>query len=138
MPGHAPGRWRATRSWPVPTGRQDPKHAETYSSYRCVFCAGNKKTFTFLEDVLTEVMGLFPSPWIHIGGDECSKDHWRTCPLCQARIKAEGLENERGAAKLLRQADRKVPHRQRAAAGRLDGDRRGRPGAGSHGAVVAR
>ncbi|MES2375028.1 MAG: family 20 glycosylhydrolase [Bacteroidota bacterium] len=59
-----------------------------------VYCAGNEQTFNFLEDVLTEVAALFPSPVIHIGGDECPKDRWKVCPKCQARIKAEGLKDE--------------------------------------------
>ena len=60
-----------------------------------VCCAGNDTTFAFLGDVLDEVVDLFPSTFIHIGGDECPKDRWHTCPKCQARIKAEGLKNER-------------------------------------------
>ena len=59
-----------------------------------VYCAGNEQTFQFLEDVLTEVADLFPSPVIHIGGDECPKDRWKSCPKCQARMKAEGLKDE--------------------------------------------
>lgn len=59
-----------------------------------ILCAGNDSTFTFLEDVLTEVIGLFPSKYIHIGGDEADKTRWKDCPKCQARIKSEGLKNE--------------------------------------------
>ena len=59
-----------------------------------VYCAGNEQTFKFLEDVLTEIIPLFPSPYIHIGGDECPKDRWKLCPKCQARIKAKGLKDE--------------------------------------------
>jgi hexosaminidase len=59
-----------------------------------VFCAGNEKTYTFIEDILNEVLVLFPSSMIHIGGDECPKDAWKTCPKCQAKIKAEGLKDE--------------------------------------------
>ena len=57
-----------------------------------VLCVGKEETFTFLEDVLTEVMDIFPSEYIHIGGDECPKERWKECPLCQARIKALGLK----------------------------------------------
>jgi hexosaminidase len=60
-----------------------------------ILCAGNDSTFTFLEDVLTEVMDLFPSKYIHIGGDEADKSNWKDCPKCQARIKAEGLKDEK-------------------------------------------
>ena len=57
-----------------------------------VLCVGKEETFTFLEDVLTEVMDIFPSEYIHIGGDECPKVRWQECPLCQARIKELGLK----------------------------------------------
>ncbi len=59
-----------------------------------VYCAGNEKTFKFLEDVLTEVVALFPGNIIHIGGDECPKDRWKACAKCQDRIKKEGLKDE--------------------------------------------
>lgn len=57
-----------------------------------VLCPGNEKTFEFIENVLSEVADLFPSEYIHIGGDECPKVRWEKCPKCQARIKALGLE----------------------------------------------
>ncbi len=57
------------------------------------FCVGKEETFEFLENVLTEVMELFPSEYIHIGGDEASKQAWKTCPLCQKRMKKEGLKD---------------------------------------------
>ncbi|MCE8589287.1 family 20 glycosylhydrolase [Bacteroides fragilis] len=57
------------------------------------FCVGNEETFTFLEDVLTEVMELFPSQYIHVGGDEAGKAAWKTCPKCQKRMKDEQLDN---------------------------------------------
>jgi hexosaminidase len=60
-----------------------------------ILCAGNDSTFTFIEDVLTEVMNLFPSKYIHIGGDEADKTRWKECPKCQARITSEGLKNEK-------------------------------------------
>lgn len=59
-----------------------------------VFCAGNEEVFTFLQNVLDEVLELFPSEYIHIGGDECPKVRWENCPKCQARIKEEGLADE--------------------------------------------
>ena len=59
-----------------------------------IYCAGKDETFAFLEDILTEVMELFPSPYIHIGGDEADKSEWRKCPYCQARIRKEGLKDE--------------------------------------------
>lgn len=59
-----------------------------------VYCAGKDKTFEFLEDVITEVVALFPYEYFHIGGDECPKDRWKVCPDCQKRIKMEGLKDE--------------------------------------------
>lgn len=59
-----------------------------------IFCAGNDSVFTFLQDVIDEVIGLFPSKYIHLGGDEAWKTHWKECPLCQARMRQEGLEDE--------------------------------------------
>jgi hexosaminidase len=58
------------------------------------FCLGNDSTFTFLEDVLKEVMAIFPSTYIHIGGDEADKKAWKQCPKCQLRIHQEHLKNE--------------------------------------------
>ncbi len=59
-----------------------------------VCCAGNEKVYTFLENVFSEVLDLFPSPVIHIGGDECPKDRWQQCPKCQAMIDKQGLKDE--------------------------------------------
>ena len=56
-----------------------------------VLCIGNDKTLTFIKDVLTEITEIFPSKYIHIGGDECPKTSWEKCPKCQARIKSLGL-----------------------------------------------
>lgn len=70
------------------------KVAQQWGIYEDVFCAGKEETFRFLEDVLTEVMDLFPSKYIHIGGDECPKDRWKTCPYCQKRIKDNKLKDE--------------------------------------------
>lgn len=55
------------------------------------FCVGNEESFKFLETVLEEVMDVFPSKYIHIGGDEAGKQHWKTCPKCQQRMKEEGM-----------------------------------------------
>lgn len=59
-----------------------------------VFCAGNDEVFRFLENVLEEVLEIFPSGFIHVGGDECHKTRWKECPRCQARLQAEGLADE--------------------------------------------
>ena len=61
-----------------------------------VLCAGNDKTMKFIDDVMKEVVGLFPSKYIHVGGDECPKVRWKDCPKCQARIKALHLEAKDG------------------------------------------
>ncbi len=62
--------------------------------HKDVYCAGNDAVFEFLQNVLAEVMELFPAPYIHIGGDECPKDRWRNCLKCQERIKQKNLKNE--------------------------------------------
>lgn len=59
-----------------------------------VYCAGKETTFEFVEEVLSEVLDLFPSKLIHIGGDECPKSRWKACPHCQRRIREEGLKDE--------------------------------------------
>jgi hexosaminidase len=59
-----------------------------------LFCAGNEETFALLEDVLSEIIDIFPSEYINLGGDECPKVRWEDCPKCQARIKEEGLKDE--------------------------------------------
>ena len=59
-----------------------------------VFCAGNEKSFQFLQEVLDEVVEVFPSRFVHVGGDEVPKTAWKSCPKCQARMKAEGLKDE--------------------------------------------
>ncbi len=61
--------------------------------HKKIYCAGNEQTFAFLEDVLTEVIEVFPSKLIHIGGDEAPKTCWKACSKCQKRITAEGLKN---------------------------------------------
>lgn len=59
-----------------------------------IFCGGNEKTYEFLQNVLDEVIALFPSRYIHLGGDEATKTNWKKCPLCQARIREEHLADE--------------------------------------------
>ena len=58
-----------------------------------VFCAGNEDVYTFLEKVLDEVMALFPSRYIHLGGDAVRHAHWEKCPVCRERMKKEGMES---------------------------------------------
>lgn len=67
---------------------------ETWGVFDDVFCAGQEETFQFLEAVFDEVIPLFPSEYIHIGGDECPKSNWKRCPDCRKRIKEEKLADE--------------------------------------------
>ncbi|MEG1838397.1 MAG: beta-N-acetylhexosaminidase, partial [Bacteroidaceae bacterium] len=92
MPGHGVA---ALTSYPyLGCVGKNYKLRETWGVSEEVYCPGKETTFQFIEDVLTEVMNLFPSEYIHIGGDECPKGEWEKCPLCQKRIKDEGLKNE--------------------------------------------
>ena len=67
---------------------------ESWGVYDDIFCAGKDSTFQFLQDVLDEVIPLFPAKYIHVGGDESPKTNWKRCPLCQKRIKDEHLKDE--------------------------------------------
>ncbi|WP_223034691.1 glycoside hydrolase family 20 protein [Hanstruepera marina] len=92
MPGHARA---AIAAYPELGCTGDSiKVAQTWGVFEDIFCAGKDNTFNFLETVLDEVVELFPSNYIHIGGDEAPKTHWKQCPDCQNRIKEEGLKNE--------------------------------------------
>mgnify|MGYP000501970822 CR=1 FL=1 len=64
-----------------------------------VLCAGNDKTMKFVDDVLKEVVALFPSKYIHVGGDECPKERWKECERCQAKIAELGLKDIEGHSK---------------------------------------
>ncbi len=92
LPGHSQA---AIAAYPhlSCTGEQVPV-ANDWGVFKEIYCAGNDSVFIFLEDVLTEVMELFPSKYIHIGGDEAPKYRWENCPKCQKRIKQEGLKDE--------------------------------------------
>ena len=67
---------------------------QTWGVFDDVFCAGQENTFQFIEEVLDEVLELFPSKLIHVGGDECPKENWKRCPSCQQRIKDLHLKDE--------------------------------------------
>jgi len=92
MPGHSVA---ALAAYPELSCTGGPFSVRTrWGVAQDIYCAGNEATFAFLEQVLAEVLELFPSPYIHIGGDEAPKDRWRQCPKCQRRIAQEGLADE--------------------------------------------
>ena len=62
--------------------------------FKELFCAGKEETFTFIFELLEELLELFPGQYFHIGGDEAPKERWRACPHCQKRMREEGLKNE--------------------------------------------
>ena len=92
MPGHARA---AITCFPELSCFPEEEHslATKWGVFRDVYCP-REETFAFLEDVLTEVMDLFPSPLIHIGGDECPKYNWQRSDFCQQLMRREGLKNE--------------------------------------------
>ncbi len=92
MPGHSKA---ALTSYPFLGCTKGPYQVmQTWGVAEDVLCAGNDSTYLFLEGVLEEVMPLFPSPYIHIGGDECPKERWKKCTDCQNRIKTNKLKDE--------------------------------------------
>ncbi|WP_162428769.1 glycoside hydrolase family 20 protein [Pontibacter pudoricolor] len=92
MPGHA---LAALAAYPELSCTGGPfKTERAWGIFEDVFCAGNEQTYSFLEDVLSEVSALFPGQVIHIGGDEVPKTRWKACPKCQAKIASENLKNE--------------------------------------------
>jgi hexosaminidase len=108
MPGHSSAAIAAypfLSCFPNESTKHPPKCAwsgdstgkqvqQTWGVFEDVFCAGKDSTFQFLEDVLDEVIQLFPSKYIHVGGDECPKANWKRCPFCQKRIQAQHLKDE--------------------------------------------
>lgn len=114
LPGHS---LAALASYPHLACTEGPfEVTPEWGVFKDVYCAGDDSTFMFLEDVLTEVMELFPSEYIHIGGDESPKFRWENCNKCQKRIKDEGLHDEhelqsyfiRRIQKFLNENDRKL------------------------------
>jgi hexosaminidase len=90
MPGHTSEVFAAYPEYSC-TGKKTTVQTGSYWPNSNIFCAGKENTFEFLEDVLDEVIELFPSEYVHIGGDEADKTAWKTCPSCQARIRNEKL-----------------------------------------------
>jgi len=92
MPGHCQA---ALAACPELSCTGGPFGVQTqWGIFPDIYCAGREETFAFLEQVLAHVLELFPSPFIHVGGDEAPKERWRACPRCQARITSEGLRDE--------------------------------------------
>jgi hexosaminidase len=92
MPGHT---LAALACYPELSCTGGPFEVSPFSKIEVdVLCAGNDKVFEFLENVLSEVVEVFPSDFIHIGGDEVPKERWKACPKCQARIREEKLADE--------------------------------------------
>ncbi len=92
LPGHSVA---AIAAYPYLscTGNQIPVENE-WGVFKDIYCAGNDRTLQFIKDVMDEVITLFPSPYIHIGGDEAPKVRWEHCDKCQKRIKDNHLKNE--------------------------------------------
>lgn len=92
MPGHA---LAALTAYPALGCTGGPYETATFwGVFDDVFCAGNDSVFTFLQGVIDEVLALFPSRYIHIGGDECPRTRWQACPKCQALMKTHRLPDE--------------------------------------------
>lgn len=91
MPGHSVA---ALASYPRLSCTGGPFQVEKrWGVFKDIYCAGNDSTFIFIQDILSEVMTLFPSAYIHVGGDEAPKFRWESCPKCQERMKIEGLSD---------------------------------------------
>jgi hexosaminidase len=90
MPGHEPPALLAYPELDCPLPRVG-KNGKADRPWQ--FCVGNEKTYVFLEEVLGQIVELFPGPYVHIGGDECPKDRWLRCPLCRAKMKEEHLRS---------------------------------------------
>ncbi|CAN5385356.1 hypothetical protein BH09SUM1_BH09SUM1_03490 [soil metagenome] len=92
MPGHSSA---AIASYPELSCTDGPKTVTTeWGVMKDILCAGKEEPFKFMDGVMAEVATLFPSEYVHIGGDEAPKDAWKACPLCQKRMKDEGIPSE--------------------------------------------
>ncbi|GHM99492.1 beta-N-acetylhexosaminidase [Cytophagales bacterium WSM2-2] len=94
MPGHSAAVFASYPQLSCTQKPQLPLTGGDYTDAASNFCAGNDESFNFIQDVLSEVITLFPSSYVHIGGDEVEKGPWKKCERCQARIKAENLKDE--------------------------------------------
>jgi hexosaminidase len=92
MPGHASA---ALAAYPQYSCSGGPYSTDMDGGiFAGVYCAGKDETFEFLQNVLSEIIELFPGKYVHIGGDEVPKDNWKNCPRCQARMRQQGLKTE--------------------------------------------
>lgn len=94
MPGHSTAALAAYPEYSCT--RQALTVPTTWGVFKDIYCVGNPETFTFLQHVLDEVMALFSSSYVHIGGDETPKDRWKACDTCQALMHGQGLKDEEG------------------------------------------
>lgn len=92
LPGHSQAALAAYPQFSCNGGPIDV--VNDWGVFKEIYCAGNDSTFIFIEDILTEVMEIFPSEYIHIGGDEAPKFRWEHCDKCQKRMREEGLNDE--------------------------------------------
>lgn len=97
MPGHMLGALAAYSELGCTGGPYEVQRR--WGVFADILCAGKEKTFQFVQDVLDEVISIFPSEYIHIGGDESPRSRWKECPLCQKRIQDEGIKAENGQSK---------------------------------------
>lgn len=102
MPGHSGAVLAAYPQFSCSQSAQTVPNSALFNKFNPApspnqeYCAGNDSSFLFLQDVLKEVMTIFPSPYIHIGGDEVDKTHWRQCALCKKRMQDERIADESG------------------------------------------
>ena len=122
VPGHSGAALTAYPEFSCEKHQQDSPNSNLWNgvvnplNVNLNYCAGQESTFKFLEDVFTEVMALFPSQYIHVGGDEVDKSYWEKCPDCQKRMTDNGLKDEnelqsyflKRIAKFLEDNDRKL------------------------------
>ena len=94
LPAHSSAALACYPELICPNWKSQAEKIDSYFDLPFNYCAGNEKTFEFLEGVLSEIIELFPGPYVHIGGDERARGAWEACPRCQAKIKAEGLKDE--------------------------------------------
>lgn len=94
MPGHCSAILAA---YPSLSCKEEPVHVKTRGGvYDEILCAGNEEVYRMLETIIDECCEIFPYPFFHIGADEAKKDHWRSCPRCQAKMREEGIASVAG------------------------------------------